>query len=101
MTIEATNTSTALAIGEGCAVVVSAPPSAWDVFLNLPCQISLQIPVPGFTVAALLRLCSGEVINTHWLQGADVPMQVNGKVVGWAEFEVIDDQLAGRITQIA
>jgi flagellar motor switch/type III secretory pathway protein FliN len=101
MTNEAANTSTALAIGENRAIVASTPPAAWNAFLSLPCHISLQIPVPGFTVAALLRLGAGEVINTHWLQGADVPMQVNGKVVGWTEFEVVDGQLAARITQIA
>jgi flagellar motor switch protein FliN/FliY len=96
-----TNTSTALALGKSQAIVASAPPTEWSAFLTLPCQISLEISVPGFTVATLLRLCPGEVINTHWLQGTDVPLHVNGKVVGWTEFEVIDDQLAVRLTQIA
>ncbi|PSH03164.1 MAG: hypothetical protein CXZ00_13420 [Acidobacteria bacterium] len=73
----------------------------WAAFQSLPCQLSLEIPIPGFTIAALLRLSPNDVINTHWLQGSDVPLRVNGKLIGWAEFEVIDDHLAARLTQIA
>jgi flagellar motor switch protein FliN/FliY len=78
-----------------------ALPKNWDAFQLLPCQLSLEIPVPGFTIAALLRLSCNDVINTHWLQGSDVPLHVNGKLIGWTEFEVIDDHLAARLTQIA
>ncbi len=73
----------------------------WSAFQLLPCQLSLEIPIPGFTIAALLRLSPNDVINTHWLQGSDVPLHVNGKLIGWTEFEVIDDHLAARLTQIA
>ena len=76
-------------------------PKNWNAFLLLPCQLSLEIPVPGFTVSALLRLAPNDVINTHWLQGTDVPLHVNGKLIGWTELEVIDDHLAARLTQIA
>jgi hypothetical protein len=41
------------------------------------------------------------VIDTYWLQGADVPLRINGKLIGGTEFEVIDGQLAARLTQIA
>jgi flagellar motor switch protein FliN/FliY len=78
-----------------------ALPKNWDAFQLLPCRLSLEIPVPGFTIAALLRLSCNDVINTHWLQGSDVPLHVNGKLIGWTEFEVIDDHLAARLTQIA
>jgi flagellar motor switch protein FliN/FliY len=89
------------------AITVSAndlalqQPKNWRAFQLLPCQLSLGIPVPGFTVSTLLRLAPDHVINTHWLQGSDVPLRVNGKLIGWTEFEVIDDHLAARLTQIA
>jgi flagellar motor switch protein FliN/FliY len=89
--------STALTIGRN----VPQKPENWEAFLLLPCQLSLEIPIPGFTVAALLRLTPNDVINTHWLQGSDVPLRVNGKLIGWTEFEVLDDHLAARLTQIA
>ena len=76
-------------------------PQHWAAFQQLSCQLSLEIPVPGFTIAALLRLSANDVVNTHWLQGSDVPLQVNGKLIGWTEFEVIDNHLAARLTQIA
>jgi flagellar motor switch protein FliN/FliY len=96
---ETVESSTALTIGSSAPAAFR--PKNWDAFQLLPCHISLDIPIPGFTVSALLRLSTNEVINTHWLQGSDVPLRVNGKVIGWTEFEVIDDFLAARLTQIA
>ena len=91
--------STAITIGRN--PLAGLRPKNWSAFQLLPCQISLEIPIPGFAVSALLRLTPNDVINTHWLQGSDVPLRVNGKVIGWTEFEVIDDRLAARLTQIA
>jgi flagellar motor switch protein FliN/FliY len=96
---EAAENNSAVAIG-GKA---SAPqlPKHWAAFQHLFCQLSVEIPVPGFTIAALLRLSANDVVNTHWLQGSDVPLHINGKLIGWTEFEVIDNHLAARLTQIA
>jgi flagellar motor switch protein FliN/FliY len=91
--------TTALAIGNKSLALTK--PSNWEAFQQLPCQLSLEIPIPGFTVSSLLRLAPNTVVNTHWLQGSDVPLRVNGKLIGWTEFEVIDDHLAARLTQIA
>lgn len=96
---ETAENSTALTISN--SVTAEPRPKNWNAFQMLPCQLSLQISIPGFTVSALLRLSPNDVINTHWLQGTDVPLRVNGKVIGWTEFEVIDDCLAARLTQIA
>lgn len=108
---DATHDNTALAItGKPLATDPGAAngksgipqlPEHWAAFQLLSCRLSLEIPVPGFTVGALLRLGASEVIDTRWLQGTDVPLRVNGKFIGWAEFEVIDDRLAARLTQIA
>lgn len=91
--------STALTIGS--SALPSLRSKNWSAFQQLPCRISLEISIPHFTVAALLRLSPNDVINTRWLQGSDVPLRVNGKLIGWTEFEVIDDSLAARLTQIA
>lgn len=96
---ETAENSTALTVGSKSEP--SVQPDDWAAFQLLSCQLTLQIPIPGFTVAALLRLAPNDVINTHWLQGSDVPLHVNGKLIGWTEFEVIDDHLAARLTQIA
>ena len=89
--------STALTLGSTFAPT----PKNWSAFQLLPCQLSLEIPIPGFTVSTLLRLAPHDVVNTHWLQGSDVPLRVNGRLIGWTEFEVLNDHLAARLTQIA
>jgi flagellar motor switch protein FliN/FliY len=90
--------NTAITIG---SVTAHRKPENWNAFQLLPCRLTLEIPIPGFTVSAMLRLSPNDVINTHWLQGSDVPLRVNGKLIGWTEFEVIDNHLAARLTQIA
>jgi flagellar motor switch protein FliN/FliY len=96
---ETIGNSTALTLGSNPPAMQL--PKHWAAFQLLSCQLTLEIPIPGFTVAALLRLSPDDVVNTHWLQGSDVPLHVNGKLIGWTEFEVIDDHLAARLTQIA
>jgi len=90
-----------IALSPGSTALALQKPHNWSAFLQLPCQLSMEIPIPGFTVAALLRLAPKDIISTRWLQGSDVPLHANGKLIGWTEFEVIDDHLAARLTQIA
>lgn len=90
-----------LELAPGNTALALQKPKNWNAFLHLPCQLSLEIPIPGITVAALLRLAPNDVVSTSWLQGSDVPLYANGKLIGWTEFEVIDDHLAARLTQIA
>jgi flagellar motor switch protein FliN/FliY len=91
----------AVALTPGSDALALHKPNNWSAFLQLSCQLSMEIPIPGFTVSALLRLAPNDVISTQWLQGSDVPLHANGKLIGWTEFEVIDDHLAARLTQIA
>lgn len=66
----------------------------------LPCQLSLDVTAPNFTVGDLLRLRVGSIVETRWPYVSDVPLSVNGKRVGWAKFEVMGDRLAARITEL-
>ena len=67
---------------------------------KLTCQVSLEIPVPQFTVRDLLRLSPEDVIDTRWAQTADVPLRVNGLLLSWAEFELIGNKIAVRLTEL-
>jgi flagellar motor switch protein FliM len=67
---------------------------------KLTCQVSLEIPVPQFTVRDLLRLSPEDVIDTRWAQTADVPVRVNGLLLSWAEFELIGNKIAVRLTEL-
>lgn len=76
-------------------------PQTWGPMLELPCDLTLDLLVPEFTVAHLLRLQPGDVLETHWPNGEDVPLRINEQFVAWAEFEVVGNRLAVRVTEWA
>lgn len=88
-------------------VLVATPPpvaqaqDSLDSMPWLPCTLSLELPVVRFTIGDLLTLTTGSVVATSCHQTSDVPLRVNGLLIGWTEFEVIDDRLAVRITEQA
>lgn len=67
----------------------------------LPCTLSLELPVVGFTVGDLLALKEGAIVETACHHTSDVPLRVNKLLIGWTEFDVIGDRLAVRITEQA
>ena len=79
----------------------NAPEDRTDAFGWLPCRLTLQIPVTGFTVGDLVRLKVGSIVETQCHNTHDIPLRVNGLLIGWTEFEVIADRLAVRITELA
>jgi flagellar motor switch/type III secretory pathway protein FliN len=76
-------------------------PQQWGPMLELPCELTLELAVPDFTVSDLLRLQEGDLLNTRWSQGEDVPLRINDQLVAWAEFEALDGSLGMRITEWA
>jgi flagellar motor switch/type III secretory pathway protein FliN len=73
----------------------------WRPVLDLPCELTVDLPLPGFRIADLLQLRAGTVINAHWRLGQDVPLRLHGTLLGWIEFEVAGDSLAARMTELA
>src|ERR1700677_1228305 len=67
----------------------------------LPCTLALDLPVAMFTVGDLLRLASGSIVETAYHQSSDLPLRVNGQLVGWTEFEVVGERLAVRLTDLS
>jgi len=67
----------------------------------LPCRLSVEIPLNRFTVADLLSLKKGSVVETACHHTSDVPLRANGLLIGWTEFEVIGTHLTVRITELA
>jgi flagellar motor switch/type III secretory pathway protein FliN len=67
----------------------------------LPCTITLELPLVHFTVDKLSKLSKGSVVSTACPRNSDIPLYVNGQIIGWTELEVIDDHLAVRIMEIA
>ena len=77
----------------------------WAVFkgrvARLPVELDVSIPVRDFRVRHLLALAQGQVIESRWTSGEDVPLAAGEVQLAWSEFEVIDTQLAVRVTHVA
>ena len=73
----------------------------WAHVANLPCHLTVDLPVPEFTVGQLAGLTTDTVVDSHWSVSQDVPLRVNGELVALSEFEVLGDKLAVRVTELA
>ena len=68
---------------------------------GLPVEVDVRLPVRDFRVRHLLALEVGEIIASQWGQGEDLPLACGAVHLAWSEFEVVDTQLAVRITRLA
>jgi flagellar motor switch/type III secretory pathway protein FliN len=68
---------------------------------RLPVQLDVGIPIRDFRLKNLLVLEPGSLIESQWAPGEDVPISSGEVQVAWSEFEVVDTQLAVRLTRLA
>jgi flagellar motor switch/type III secretory pathway protein FliN len=73
----------------------------WRPVLDLPCQLTVDLPLPHFKVGDFLGLRAGSVLGTNWRLAHDIPLRINGTLIGWAEFEGAGGRLAVRVTELA
>jgi flagellar motor switch/type III secretory pathway protein FliN len=80
--------------------LAAAGEDMWRPLWWLPCDLSLQVPLARFTVRELLRLRAGSVVTTAWARTAEVPLYANGQIVGWTEFDSVNQHIGARITEL-
>lgn len=68
---------------------------------RLPVELEVGVPLRDFRVRNLLTLAPGVVVESQWGHGDDVPLASGSVQLGWTEFEVIETQLAVRLTRLA
>jgi flagellar motor switch/type III secretory pathway protein FliN len=68
---------------------------------DLPCALVLEMPAVGFSVGTLLELRAGSIVTTASQQNEDLPLTVNGQIVGMVEVDVVGNRLAVRLTGMA
>ncbi len=68
---------------------------------RLPVELDVTVPLREFRVRNLLTLEPGKVVESQWGHGEDVPLSAGDVQLAWAEFEVVDTQLAVRLTRLA
>ena len=71
-----------------------------NVEARLPVQLDVGIPIRDFRVKNLLALEAGSLIESLWAPGEDVPVASGEVQLAWSEFEVVDTQLAVRLTRL-
>ena len=96
------------ATGEAVKALVPAPqpqrneekPAFPAPVLRLPVDLAVRVPVRDFRMRQLLVLAPGQVIETQWNHGEDLPLTAGEVEVAWSEFEVVETKLAVRITRL-
>jgi len=73
----------------------------WQPVMRLPCRLTVELPIPLFRVSDFLALGTGSVVGTRWNIARDVPLRINGTLLGWGELEGTGNRLAVRLTEIA
>jgi flagellar motor switch/type III secretory pathway protein FliN len=68
---------------------------------GLPVELDVSVPVRNFRVRNLLALEPSHLIESGWGHGDDVPLAAGDVQLAWSEFEVVDTQLAVRVTRLA
>jgi flagellar motor switch protein FliN len=68
---------------------------------RLPMQLDVMVKAHSFRVQDLLSLEKGTVVETVHEHTQDVPVRAGSAPLVWAEFEVLDQRLAVRITRLA
>jgi flagellar motor switch/type III secretory pathway protein FliN len=69
--------------------------------LELPVEVDIAVPVRGFQVRHLLALEPGQVVESQWNSGNDLPLAAKTVQLAWTEFEVVETTLAVRVTRVA
>jgi flagellar motor switch/type III secretory pathway protein FliN len=90
--------ATALAVPQNPPV--AAAESAWQEAGWLPCRLTAELAVRGFTVGDLLSLQVGSLVDTATATDADLAVRVNGVAVGCAKLTVARGRLGVRLTEL-
>ena len=84
-------------IGQGSTGI---SPDLWEEAGWLNCQLTVELPVHGFTVSDLLHLSVGLIVETQWKNSDDMPLRACKRQIGWVECEAFGDSLGVRVTEL-
>jgi len=88
------------AAGASISVTPGFSSELWAEAGYLGTELSVELPVYGFTVRNLLQLAAGSVVETQWKNGQDMPLRASNRQIGWVEFEAVGETLAVRLTDL-
>lgn len=80
--------------------VSSGPASNVQLLLDVSMQVTVELGRAQVTVARLLELTPGSVIELDRLAGEPLDVVVNGKLIARGEVVVVDENFGIRITEV-
>ncbi len=72
----------------------------WRTARNVPFRLAVTIPLAGMKLRDLCLLRPGTTLFTYISAAEDVPVRVGGALLGWAELDNVDGQMAIRLTRL-
>lgn len=66
-----------------------------------PVELEVAVPIRDFRLRHLLALQPDTVIESNWSHTEDVPLSAGKVQLAWSEFEVLEQQMAVRLTRLA
>jgi flagellar motor switch/type III secretory pathway protein FliN len=88
-------------VSDAPSIIPAKLEDPWAPLLELECSVSTELQVPNLTVNDVMHLGPGTVLNTHWRTNRDIPLRVNGRLLGFTEFDSAGDTMGVRITEFA
>ena len=73
----------------------------WPLLSRIPMRLIAGIPLPNFRVKDLVGLKAGQLVSSNWSSTDDVPLKIGSVQLSWSEFEVVEQQMAIRLTRLA
>jgi flagellar motor switch protein FliN/FliY len=97
----AAGTALSIAAPSGARALSMEAHPAWPMISRLPAVLAVSIPLNRFKVCDLLNLECGTTIESTWPETEDVPLKAGALQLCWGEFEVVEQNMALRLTRLA
>ena len=78
----------------------SASPQGFDVIMDIPVQLTVELGRTKISIRNLLQLAHGSVVELEGLAGEPMDVLVNGTLIAQGEVVVVNDKFGIRLTDI-
>ena len=85
---------------ETTATAASETPTNFDLLLDIPLEVTVEIGRVRLPLRDLLQLGAGSVVELGKLAGEPVDVLVNGKAIARGEAVTVNDKFGVRLTDI-
>ncbi len=78
----------------------SAPPQGFDMILDIPVNLTVELGRTKISIRNLLQLAHGSVVELEGLAGEPMDVLVNGTLIAQGEVVVVNDKFGIRLTDV-